>query len=472
MRGAVGGALALREGPIGAQPDGGRMATNIAHVTARVALLCAAAIAPLTAAASTLPGASVPTPAPREHAADELDSDEIQLMGNAGRVPDTKKPKLTAYFTRESYPRGGSARLVITDEAADVSLQILRAGGETEPTIPHDVMLGTPVTPVTDVGGVHGRRLVHVALGHWPSGVYFAQLTAAGSRVGYAPFVLRPAHLGEHRIAVVMPTQTWQAYNFRDDNGDGHPDTWYAGWKTHTARLVRPFLDRGVPPHWKQYDAPFVRWLVQTHRDVDYLSDADLRSALDGRQLAAAYDLIVFSGHHEYVTTHEYDVVTQYRDLGGNLMFLAANNFFWKIDLRNSVMTRVAEWRDLGRPEAALIGVQYRANDRGGHRGPWILRRADTTPWLFAGTGLRAGDGFGRGGIEIDSTAPSSPRGIDVVAEIPNLYGPGFTAQMTYYETPAGAKVFAAGAFSLAGSVWKPQVERLMGNLWKRLSAA
>src|SRR5439155_7451519 len=98
--------------------------------------------------------------------------------------------------------------------------------------------------------------------------------------------------------------------------------------------------------------------------------------------LAAAYDLIVCSGHHEYVTTQEYDVVTQYRDLGGNLMFLAANNFFWKIDLRNSVMTRVAEWRDLGRPEAALIGVQYRANDRGGHRGPWILRRTDTTtPW-------------------------------------------------------------------------------------------
>jgi hypothetical protein len=56
------------------------------------------------------------------------------------------------------------------------------------------------------------------------------------------------------------------------------------------------------------------------------------------------------------------------------------------------------------------------------------------------------------------------------VAEIPNLYGPGFTAQMTYYETPAGAKVFAAGAFSLAGSVWEPEMQRLMTNLWERLS--
>jgi hypothetical protein len=59
---------------------------------------------------------------------------------------------------------------------------------------------------------------------------------------------------------------------------------------------------------------------------------------------------------------------------------------------------------------------------------------------------------------------------VHVLAEIPNLYGPGFTAQMTYYETPAGAKVFAAGAFTLAGSVRDPAVERLMENLWAHLS--
>ena len=41
---------------------------------------------------------------------------------------------------------------------------------------------------------------------------------------------------------------------------------------------------------------------------------------------------------------------------------------------------------------------------------------------------------------------------------------------MTYYETPQGAKVFAAGAFTLAGSVWEPQVKPLMENLWRRLS--
>jgi hypothetical protein len=399
----------------------------------------------------------------------ELDSDEIGLMGNAGHAPDSTKPKLTAYFDQESYRPGDQARLIVTDNAPQVSVQIFRTGGESIATVPNDVMLGTPVTKIVPVGAVHGHRNLSIHIADWQSGVYFAQLTASGSRVGYAPFVLAPRHLGEHRVAVVMPTQTWQAYNFRDDNGDGQPDTWYAGWKKLQARLIRPFLDRGVPPHWKQYDAPYIRWLAKTHRKVDYLSDADLRTVRNGKMLADAYSLIVFSGHHEYVTTHEYDVVSRYRDLGGNLAFLAANNFFWKITIKNNVMTRVAQWRDLGRPEAALIGVQYRGNDRGGHRGPWLLRTgAAATPWLF--TNMNTGEGVGSGGIEIDATTSASPKNIHVVAEIPNLYGPGFTAQMTYYETPAGAKVFAAGAFSLAGSVWEPEMQSLMTNLWDRLS--
>jgi hypothetical protein len=44
------------------------------------------------------------------------------------------------------------------------------------------------------------------------------------------------------------------------------------------------------------------------------------------------------------------------------------------------------------------------------------------------------------------------------------------TAHMTYYETPAGAKVFSAGAFTLAGSVRQPAVQRLLANLWERLA--
>ena len=224
------------------------------------------------------------------------------------------------------------------------------------------------------VGTRPAGSIFSVPIGNWPSGLYFARLTAAHGDVAFAPFVLCPQHLGEHRVAVVLPTQTWQAYNFRDDNHDGRADTWYAG-TGNTARLGRPFLNRGVPPHFRHYDLPLLHWIARTGKRVDVLSDAELKTTSNGRKLASAYDLIVFSGHHEYVTDHEYDVVQQYRDAGGNLMFLFANDFFWRIVIRGDVMTRTSRWRDLGRPEAGLIGVQYRGNDRASGRAPGSFDR-------------------------------------------------------------------------------------------------
>jgi hypothetical protein len=228
---------------------------------------------------------------------------------------------------------------------------------------------------------------------------------------------------------------------------------------------------RGVPHHFKTYAAPLLRWLQKTGRDVDYLSDADLNATPSGDRLRHAYQLLIFEGHHEYVTAHEYDIVTRYRNLGGNLMFLCANNFFRRVDVHDGVMTLVGQWRDLGRPEASLIGVQYYENDNGKHRHAWVVQpTASRVPWLLANTNLVPGDAFSNGGIEADHLAGPSPRQVVVVAKIPNLYGDGRDAHMTYYATRAGAKVFAAGAFSLAGSITEPTVRTLMTNLWERLS--
>jgi len=41
---------------------------------------------------------------------------------------------------------------------------------------------------------------------------------------------------------------------------------------------------------------------------------------------------------------------------------------------------------------------------------------------------------------------------------------------MTYYETAAGAKVFAAGVLNFAASLAQPAVDRLLANVWARLS--
>jgi hypothetical protein len=389
--------------------------------------------------------------------------------GRDERLVPTNRPTIEAAFPRESYAPDDVARLVIWTSGRSVSLQVFRAGTETENVRPRDAMLGTPVSQVRRVGTVTQGRVIKVRMGAWPSGLYFARLTGRRGKVGYAPFVLRPRHLGiTAHVAVVFSTMTWQAYNFHDDDGNGTLDTWYAG-AAH-ARLGRPFENRGVIPHYKHYEQPFVRWLVATNRNVDYLADADLdRTSVTGARLAKRYRLLIFPGHHEYVTPHEFDAVTAYRDHGGHLMFLSANNFFWRTVKNGNVMTRTARWRRLHRPEASLVGAQYFGNDRGQHQSPWVVSATPAAEWVFAGTGLVPGSSFGCGGVEADASTRGSPLGTQVLARIPNIFGNGRDAEMTYYELPNGAKVFAAGAFTLAEGVQSPEVERIIDNLWSRL---
>ena len=109
-------------------------------------------------------------------------------------------------------------------------------------------------------------------------------------------------------------------------------------------------------------------------------------------------------------------------------------------------------------------------SDHGQRQSGYTVTGAASAPWAFAGTGLVDGTSFGRYGIEIDSRTSASPRGIQILARIPDLLGPGRSAEMTYYETPAGAKVFAAGALNFAASLGRPEVDRLVTNVLDRLS--
>jgi len=139
------------------------------------------------------------------------------------------------------------------------------------------------------------------------------------------------------------------------------------------------------------------------------------------------------------------------------------------------MIRRTRQFRQIGKPEAALIGVQYRANDRGEKQGLYIVQNAAAAPWLWAGTDLVDGSTFGQFvggyGIEIDVTSPQSPPGTTVVATIPNLFGAGLSAEMSYYETTAGAKVFAAGTLDFGGSASFWPIRRMLDNLWTRLAA-
>jgi N,N-dimethylformamidase beta subunit-like protein len=397
--------------------------------------------------------------------------------GRQPKAPVIRVLGVDAGFTQESYSPTQIATLAVETDAQSFQLQVFRAGQEDVPTYSDTIMNGAPVTEPVAVPWADnrdGRFTLPLPIGPWGSGLYFAKLTADDGRIGYAPFIVRPATFGTSRVAVVLPTNTWQAYNFRDENGNGWGDTWYARGRENTVRLGRPFVRRGVPPQYRKYDLGFQRWLNWTGKLADTISESDLELIGSGDDLAKAYDLVVFPGHTEYVTRHEFDIVQRFRDLGGNLIFLSANNFFWEVQPRGRTLTRIKQWRELGRPEAALIGVQYRANDRGRLQKPFLVRSSTTASWLWAGTGLADGSALGEElggyGIEIDQTTPESPPGTLVLADIADLFGPGLTAQMTYYETSAGAKVFAAGAIDFGGTATLWPVRHVLENLWARLA--
>ena len=73
-------------------------------------------------------------------------------------------------------------------------------------------------------------------------------------------------------------------------------------------------------------------------------------------------------------------------------------------------------------------------------------------------------------GIEIDADhARTRPPGTVVLARVTDLFGPGVSGEMTYYETPAGARVFAAGTLDFGGSATFWPMTRMLENLWQHM---
>jgi hypothetical protein len=381
--------------------------------------------------------------------------------------PITDEPKsIPAAFDARSYAPGSVGHLILMRPEPRLTVRLYRAGPERTRSLRDDVMRGVQVGRTFRAHG----KVFAVPMPRAPSGLYFAKLTAPGGTVGYAPFVLRPRTLGRARVLVVLPTNTWEAYNLRDVDGNGVGDTWYADSSIPSVDLTRPFLDHGVPPHFRAYDQGFLRWFAQTHRHADFVSDDDLER-LSAKRLARLYDLIVFSGHEEYVTPHVWRAVARYRDLGGNLAFLSANNFFYVVQRRGDRIFRTGRYRDIGMDSARITGARYVGWFEGKYpTRPYTVVGAKLAPWLFRGTGLHDGSTFGTYGIEIDARGLGSPRGTLVLAKIPDEFGPGRPAEMTYYETRRGAKVFDAGAINFGGTAEWPVVSRMLDNLWARLS--
>src|SRR4051794_13426953 len=168
----------------------------------KLILLLVACAALTTAAACEL------RPDPVDRAVRQIDDDD--LVGLDLGTPPSSRPTVEAAFRLESYRPGDTARLAFFSTARRAVMQVVRAGTEHKGVHGNDTMAGSAVTTRHRLGRVRPGDERDIRIGNWLSGLYFARVQAAGGRVGYAPFVLRPTRLGEHRVAVVLPTLTWQ----------------------------------------------------------------------------------------------------------------------------------------------------------------------------------------------------------------------------------------------------------------------
>ena len=384
---------------------------------------------------------------------------------------------IDAGFLARSYPVGGDATVAISTDARRIRLQLFSFATLPRPTVRDLRTGGVAVAPAVRLDLAAPRKRRHDSCRSATRACPRAASTSCASPRATAASATRRSSCGPARSASTGSRSSSRPTPGRPTTSSTQTATAgaTAGTSSGATRAVdlrRPFLDFGVPFRFRDWDLSFISWLRRTGKQVDYLSDDDLAAhRAPATTLRRAYDLVVFPGHEEYVSEHVYDVVQRYRDLGGRPDVPLREQLLLEGAARGVSCSGACRCgAALGRPEAALVGAQWVGRATTARcRAPYVVQGAGSTPWAFAGTGLRNGSTFGRYGIEIDARAPSSPPGTRVLARIPDLIGT-HDAEMTYYETGAGARVFAAGVVNFAASINDPAVSRLVENLWDRLT--
>lgn len=209
-------------------------------------------------------------------------------------------------------------------------------------------------------------------------------------------------------IAVIAPVSTWTAYN--PYGGQSLYKNFIHEEQVNFVSTQRPntaceFKDR-FSIHDMHIEAGIYQWFDQEF-GADLFPDFDLEQ---GYQEFSHYRLIVFAYHMEYVSKEMYNTVQQLKSKGHSLLFLGANQFYWKVQWLDDYRKLECHkdhrdfsrsggqgglWRHQLKREEFLMGARF--DDRGmGSYAPYQVLMADH--WLFEGTGLRKGDLFGKAG--------------------------------------------------------------------------
>ena len=319
----------------------------------------------------------------------------------------------------------------------------------------------------------------------WPSGVYLGKLTAKlGGWQSYVIFIVRDDRRADYLFQ--CSDNTWQAYNRWPnqfslyDNGE-HQWWWGGGVQVSFNRPYGKYcqiLDAPLSTgsgEWFLWEFPFAYWLESQGLDVTYISNLDTH--LDARGLLRARGFLSV-GHDEYWSIEMFHNMQAAIAGGLNVGFFSGNAVCGRIALGpdahgrpNRAFERTGVFGPPGgthefqamsslkheRPYAnELIGAHSTGPVTGG--ADWTCAMPDH--WVFAGTGMKRGEGIpGLVGWEWHGDPAPIP-GLEVIATAPTQSAPGkpnggqFTA--TVYPGPKGNFVFNAGTCWWADSLSAP----------------
>ncbi|GAA2493171.1 hypothetical protein GCM10010406_31560 [Streptomyces thermolineatus] len=333
---------------------------------------------------------------------------------------------------------------------------------------------------------------------HWAPGAHVAVLTTADGHRSHVPFTVRDDRPAD--LLLLLPDITWQAYNLYPEDGRTGASLYHA-WDDEgrlvgeedaatTVSFDRPYAGAGLPLHvGHAYD--FVRWAERHGYDLAY---ADARDLHAGRVDPSRHLGLVFPGHDEYWSAPMRAAAERARDGGTSLVFLSANTMYWQVETAPSPAgdpdrliscrkhpagsrRRRSLWRETGRPEQLLLGIQYAGRVPEPH--PLVVRNA--SHWLWEATGAKEGDRIERlVAGEADRYFPRVPLPESteriLLAHSPYRDAAGVRRhqETSLYRAPSGAWVFAAGTFAWSPALDRPghtdaRIQRATANLLDRV---
>lgn len=336
-------------------------------------------------------------------------------------------------------------------------------GGVDQPTCPTD-----PTTRT--VSCTNWARSITVKLtAAWVPGEYLIKLVPSTGSSSYVPLVVRD-DASHATVLVVSSVTTTQAYN----TWGGHSLYTGDGTGTPGGRAYVVSFDRPYGSGWAQSGSilgdtwDLVTMLESQGVDVTYATDIDLHQR---PQLLRNHKVIISGSHDEYYSSAMRSGLLGARDHGVNIIFLGANAMYRHIRLEDSPLGPdrlevnyrdasldplngvnpaevTTQWGDppVPRPENAITGNTYTCNEPGLTADMVVV---NPVPWMFAGTGIEAGDhlpAMVREEYDRLALLPGVPPKVELITHSPlTCRGKASYSDMVYSTVPSGAGVLAVG---------------------------